>query len=77
MLEQPQHFAWQIFDSKVFDLLYEEYRFDDASFVEADDLAALVQKLDGEYIPKEKSIFEDNPKLIVLKMLNPWSHGSS
>jgi len=47
VLEQPQHFAWQIFDSKVFDLLYEEYRFDDASFVEADDLAALVQKLDG------------------------------
>jgi tricarballylate dehydrogenase len=47
VLEQPQHFAWQIFDSKVFDLLYEEYRFHDASFVEADDLAALVRKLDG------------------------------
>ncbi len=47
VLEQPEHFAWQIFDSKVFDLLYEEYRFEDASFVEADSLEALVQKLSG------------------------------
>ena len=29
-------FCWQIFDSKVFDLLYEEYTFRDAHFVEAD-----------------------------------------
>ena len=47
VLEQPEHFAWQIFDSKVFDLLYEEYRFEDASFVEADSLEALVTKLSG------------------------------
>ena len=47
VLEQPGHFAWQIFDSKVFDLLYGEYRFHDAHFVEADTLDALCQKLDG------------------------------
>ena len=47
VLEQPEHFAWQIFDSKVFDLLYEEYRFEDASFVEADSLEALVTMLSG------------------------------
>ena len=47
VLEQPEHFAWQIFDSKVFDLLYEEYRFEDASFVEADSLEVLVTKLSG------------------------------
>lgn len=47
ILEQPDHFAWQIFDSKVDDLLYEEYRFHDAHFVEADTLDELVKKLDG------------------------------
>jgi len=47
VLEQPGHFAWQIFDSKVFDLLYAEYTFDDAHFVEADTLEALIEKLEG------------------------------
>ncbi|MEM9141239.1 MAG: FAD-dependent tricarballylate dehydrogenase TcuA [Pseudomonadota bacterium] len=47
VLEQPGHFAWQVFDSKVFDLLYGEYHFDDAHFVEADTLEALVAKMDG------------------------------
>lgn len=47
VLEQPGHFAWQVFDAKVSDLLYEEYRFHDASFVEADTLEDLVRKLDG------------------------------
>ena len=47
VLEQPEHFAWQIFDSKVFDLLYEEYRTEDASFVEAGSLEELVAKLSG------------------------------
>jgi len=46
-IEQPGHFAWQIFDSKVDPLLYSEYRFWDASFVEADTLEALVPKLEG------------------------------
>jgi len=47
VLEQPGHFAWQIFDAKVDDLLYEEYRFHDAHFVAADTLDALIDKLDG------------------------------
>ncbi|MEM9343303.1 MAG: FAD-dependent tricarballylate dehydrogenase TcuA [Pseudomonadota bacterium] len=47
VLEQPGHFAWQIFDAKVLDLLYGEYHFHDASFVEADTLDDLVAKLKG------------------------------
>jgi tricarballylate dehydrogenase len=45
ILEQPKSFAWQIFDSKVEPLLYEEYRFAHASFVAADSLESLVRKL--------------------------------
>ncbi len=44
ILEQPGHVAWQIFDSKVFALLYDEYRFDDAHFVEAETLDALCER---------------------------------
>jgi len=47
ILEQPGQFAWQVFDSKVFDLLYAEYRFHDAHFVEADTLEALVPLMNG------------------------------
>ena len=47
IMDQPDHFAWQIFDAKVFDLLYDEYTFHDAHFVEADTLPALIAKLDG------------------------------
>ena len=47
VLEQPGHFAWQIFDSKVTDLLYDEYRFHDAHFIEADTLEALAAKLES------------------------------
>ncbi len=47
VLNQPEGFAWQIFDSKVEHLLYDEYRFKHASFVEANTLEDLVQKLDG------------------------------
>ena len=47
VLEQPGHFAWQIFDEKIAPLLYEEYRFSDASFVEADTLEGLAAKLEG------------------------------
>jgi len=46
-IEQPGGFAWQIFDKKVDDLLYSEYRFWDAHFVEADTLEELVPKLEG------------------------------
>ncbi|MEM9435270.1 MAG: FAD-dependent tricarballylate dehydrogenase TcuA [Pseudomonadota bacterium] len=47
VLEQPGHFAWQIFDAKVFDLLYAEYRFHDAHFVEAETLDTLCAQLEG------------------------------
>lgn len=47
VLEQPQHFAWQIFDAKVMDLLYGEYHFHHASYVEAETLEELVTKLEG------------------------------
>lgn len=47
VLQQPGHFAWQIFDSKVLDLLYAEYRFHDAHFVEDETLEGLIAKLEG------------------------------
>jgi len=47
ILSQPRGFAWQIFDRKVDDLLYDEYRFAEVSFVEADALSGLVSMLDG------------------------------
>lgn len=47
VLQQPGQFAWQIFDSKVADLLYGEYRFHDASYVSADTVAELLKELDG------------------------------
>ena len=47
IMEQPDHTAWQIFDAKVFDLLYGEYHFHDAHFVEAPTLDGLIAQLDG------------------------------
>ncbi|WP_108815295.1 FAD-dependent tricarballylate dehydrogenase TcuA [Loktanella sp. Alg231-35] len=47
VLDQPGHFAWQIFDAKVDDLLYAEYTFHDAHFVQADTLDALCDMLTG------------------------------
>ena len=47
ILDQPGGFAWQLFDAKVLDLLYAEYRHHDASFVEADTLDELIERLDG------------------------------
>ncbi len=47
VLEQPGHFAWQIFDNKVKNLLYDEYFFEDAHFVEANSLKELISKMDG------------------------------
>jgi tricarballylate dehydrogenase len=47
VLDQPGHFAWQVFDAKVDDLLYAEYRFHDAHFIEADTLDDLCAKMDG------------------------------
>lgn len=47
ILDQPGQFAWQVFDSKVFDLLYAEYRFHDAHFIEADTLEGLAAQMTG------------------------------
>ncbi|MFK7877873.1 MAG: FAD-dependent tricarballylate dehydrogenase TcuA [Paracoccaceae bacterium] len=47
VLQQPGQRAWQIFDAKVFELLYAEYRFHDAHFEQADDLASLLAKCEG------------------------------
>ncbi|SEW17797.1 tricarballylate dehydrogenase [Cognatiyoonia koreensis] len=47
VLDQPGHFAWQIFDAKVDELLYAEYSFHDAHYVQAETLEALCEKLDG------------------------------
>ena len=47
ILDQPQQFAWQIFDSKVVDLLRDEYRIREVTKVEADSLEQLVAKLEG------------------------------
>ena len=47
VLEQPDHKAWQFFDDKVKDLLYAEYTFHDAHYVEADTLDGLIAQLDG------------------------------
>ena len=61
ILEQPNNFAWQIFDSKVFDLLYEEYRFHDAHFVEGETIDELISKMDGiDKIETKKTIVEYN-----------------
>lgn len=62
VLEQPGHFAWQIFDSKVDDLLYNEYRFHDAHYVEADSLEELVGKLEGV-----------NDKVLALKTIEEYN----
>ena len=47
VLMQDQETAWQLFDNKVFNLLYSEYKTHDASFVEAQTLEELIEKLEG------------------------------
>ena len=47
ILEQPQQFAWQIFDQKVTHLLRDEYRIKQVTRVKADTLEELAGKLEG------------------------------
>ncbi|MEM7274347.1 MAG: FAD-dependent tricarballylate dehydrogenase TcuA [Actinomycetota bacterium] len=47
VLDQPGGFAWQLFDAKVAELLYEEYRFPAASVVRSDTIDGLLDQLDG------------------------------
>ena len=47
ILAQPGQFAWQVFDSKVVDLLRDEYRIRQVTKVQADTLEELAVKLEG------------------------------
>lgn len=47
ILEQPGHFAWQIFDNKVTHLLRDEYRIKQVTKVKANTLEELAHKLEG------------------------------
>ena len=47
ILEQPDQFAWQIFDAKVTHLLRDEYRIRRVTKAKADTLEALAARLDG------------------------------
>jgi tricarballylate dehydrogenase len=47
ILNQPGHFAWQIFDQKVTHLLRDEYRIKQVTKVKANTLQELAHKLDG------------------------------
>jgi tricarballylate dehydrogenase len=47
ILEQPQQFAWQVFDSKITPILREEYRLREVTKVKADSLDELAERMDG------------------------------
>ncbi|MFT5111948.1 MAG: tricarballylate dehydrogenase [Parasphingorhabdus sp.] len=47
ILQQPDQFAWQVFDQKVTHLLRDEYRIKQASKVSAPTLEQLVEKMEG------------------------------
>jgi tricarballylate dehydrogenase len=47
ILEQPGHFAWQIFDSKVSELLRSEYRIRQVTAAKAGSIEELAGRLDG------------------------------
>jgi len=47
ILNQPNHFAWQVFDQKTLHLLRDEYRIPRTTKEKADTLEALAEKLEG------------------------------
>ncbi len=47
VLEQPQQFAWQVFDDQVTHMLRDEYRIREVTRVSADTLTELAAKLEG------------------------------
>ncbi|HAK53105.1 MAG TPA: tricarballylate dehydrogenase [Gammaproteobacteria bacterium] len=47
ILNQPEQFAWQVFDSKVTDLLRDEYRIREVTRVQANTIEELAEKLEG------------------------------
>ena len=56
ILGQPQQFAWQVFDSKVLNLLRDEYRIRQVTKVSSDTLEGLADKLEG--VDKEAFLAE-------------------
>ena len=72
VLDQPGHFAWQVFDSKVFDLLYEEYTFHDAHFVEAETIEELINKMyNVDKIQTKKTIDDFNDSVDLNSNFDP------
>ena len=72
ILEQPGQRAWQIFDSKVFDLLYDEYQFHDAKFEEANTLMGLFEKCDGlNANSAEKTLLDFNAAVMSSSSFDP------
>ncbi len=72
IMEQPGHFAWQIFDAKVLELLYGEYHFHDAHYVEADTLQALIPMLDGvDHAAAEKTLLAFNAAVDTSSTFDP------
>jgi len=74
ILNQPSNRAWQIFDNKVSDLLYKEYSFWDASFIEAQSIEELVGKMDN--VNKStllKTIHDYNESVDVHQSFDPTS----
>jgi len=47
ILNQPNQFAWQVFDAKVTDLLRDEYRIREVTKVEANTIGELGEKMEG------------------------------
>lgn len=72
VLEQPEQRAWQIFDSKVDQLLYDEYRFKDAHFIQADTIEELIRQMPGmDYEKAIKTILGYNDACNLDKNFDP------
>ena len=74
VLDQPDQFAWQVFDGKVIHLLRDEYRIREVSKVNSATLEGLVEKMEGvekegflaeirEYNAAVKNDFSFNPSI--------------
>ena len=72
ILDQPNQFAWQIFDQKVTHLLRDEYRIRQVTKVTADSIPALAEKLEGvdadEFV---KTVEEFNAAVTAEVSFNP------
>ncbi len=72
VLHQPEQFAWQVFDSKVLNLLRDEYRIREVTKVRADSLEELADRLDGVDAAKFlETIHEYNAAVQTDVLFNP------